>query len=168
MALPARKSKKIIKDSSSRSATLDDSQSDKTHYAQFLSNSAGNIEHVVLHIDDWERLAKLDPVYQAKNKQEGLQLNIMLPEGKVVRLPHAVAVMMFKYGENLLKSWRLYRGYNQSDFEQHGIRQPTMFQIEKSTRSRLATLERLSEIYGCDIDQLATFFIDQKDKTADM
>ncbi|MBO6225232.1 MAG: helix-turn-helix transcriptional regulator [Psychrobacter sp.] len=168
MAVPNKKSKNINRESSSKSITLDDSIIDNTHHAQFLYNSSGKVEHVVLHVDDWERLAKLDPVYQAKNRQEGLQLNILMPEGKLIRLPHAVAVMMFKYGEDLLKAWRLYRGYKQSDFEQHGIKQPTMFQIEKSTRSRITTLEKLSEIYGCDIDQLATFFIEEKDKKVDM
>lgn len=157
-----------LKQPSSRSLAFDEEHVENANYAQFLSNSKGEVEHVVLHIDDWERLAKLDPVYQAMNKQEGLQLNIMLPEGKVVRLPHAVAVMMVKYGENLLKSWRLYRGYNQSDFEDQGIRQPTMSQIEKSTRSRLSTLEKLAEIYGCDVDQLASFILDKKDKSLDV
>lgn len=175
MATPVKnlKSKiKPVKATAARKSNSKRSFSDKPnhnhHYAQFLSNSTGEIEHVVLHIDDWERLAELDPVYRAKNKQEGLQLNIMLPEGKMVRLPHAVAVMMFKYGENLLKSWRLYRGYSQSDFAEHGIRQPTMFQMEKSTRSRLDTLEKLSEIYGCDIDQLTSFILDQKDRKNDI
>lgn len=171
MALPAKNMNRIktpLKQPSSRSLAFNEEHVENTNYAQFLSNSKGEVEHVVLHIDDWERLAKLDPVYQAMNKQEGLQLNIMLPEGKVVRLPHAVAVMMVKYGENLLKSWRLYRGYNQSDFEDQGIRQPTMSQIEKSTRSRLSTLEKLAEIYGCDVDQLASFILDKKDKSLDV
>lgn len=144
-----------------------DSLDDNTRYAQFLSNSAGQIEHVVMHVDDWERLAKLDPVYHAKNKQEGLQLNVMLPTGKVIKLPHAVAVMVFKHGEGLLRAWRLHRGYSQSDFEDEGIRQPTMYQIEKSYRSRIATLARLAELYGCDIDQLANFIIEDKPSNHD-
>lgn len=137
-----------------------DSLDDNTGYAQFLSDRSGKIEHVVIHIDDWERLAKLDPVYHAKNKQEGLQLNVMLPSGKVVLLPHAVAVMVIKHGESLLRAWRLYRGYSQSDFEDKGIRQPTMHQIEKSYKNRVQTLCKLAELYGCDIEQLANFVID--------
>ena len=133
---------------------------DKNRHAQFLTNSEGIIEHVVMHVDDWERLAKLDPVYHAKNKKRGLQINVMLPTGKVVLLPHAVAFMVIKHGEPLMRAWRLYRDYSQSDFADEGIKQPTMHQIEKSHKNRVSTLAKLADLYGCDIDQIASFFLD--------
>ena len=132
-------------------------------YAQFICNKAGEVEHVILSVNDWEKLSKLDPVYQAKNKMEGLQLNVMLPEGKIVRLPHAVAVMVVKHGEGLLKAWREYRGFKQSDLVEHGIAQPTVHQMEKSSRSRLTTLVSLAKIYGCDLNQLTAYVLKDKD-----
>ncbi|MED6317113.1 MAG: hypothetical protein VYA60_07705 [Pseudomonadota bacterium] len=153
-----------VKPDSKSTAFTETSNNANQNYAQFIFNGQGKIEHVVLHVDDWERLAKLDPVYQAKNKLEGLQLNVILPETrKMVRIPHAVAVMVVRHGQNLLKAWRLYRGYKQSDFSEHGIAQPTMFQMEQSTKNRIGTLESLSDIYGCDIEQLSSYVINEKE-----
>lgn len=131
----------------------------KNNYAQFISNNEGDVEYVILPVKDWERLSELDPVYKAKNKMEGLQLNVLLPGGKIIRLPHAVAVMVVIHGINLLKAWRLYRGYSQHDFESQGIKQPTVYQFERSIKNRIQTLKTISDLYGCDIDQVTPYII---------
>ncbi len=71
-------------------------------------------------------------------------------------IPHEVVKIEIQKGCSLIKAWRLYKQFNQSDVAKlMSITQAAYSQIERGENHHYTTLEKLAEIFECSPDQLA-------------
>jgi DNA-binding XRE family transcriptional regulator len=80
----------------------------------------------------------------------------LVPANRETTIPHEVVGLVIKKDMNLVKAWRTYLGLTQKEVAKRaGISQAALSQMEKSNNElRSATLEKLAEAMGLDVEQL--------------
>ena len=81
-------------------------------------------------------------------------IKLLPPED--VTIPHEVVSLVIKKRMNLVKAWRIYLGFTQSEIARKaGITQAALSQMEKSENTlRTSTLEKLAKAMDLSVEQL--------------
>ncbi|HCL5286333.1 TPA: helix-turn-helix domain-containing protein [Salmonella enterica] len=118
---------------------------------QFITDEKGIKKSVILPLEEYERLvseADADENYESVPYKVG--------EHDDESIPHDVVSIMVDEDVSLLAAWRIYRRMTQKEVaELLGVKQSAVSQFEKVETPRKATLEKLAEIYDCQIGHLA-------------
>ncbi|EOY8363126.1 helix-turn-helix domain-containing protein [Salmonella enterica subsp. salamae] len=118
---------------------------------QFITDEKGIKKSVILPLEEYERLvseADADENYESVPYKVG--------EHDDETIPHDVISIMVDEDVSLLAAWRIYRRMTQKEVaELLGVKQSAVSQFEKVETPRKATLEKLAEIYDCQIGHLA-------------
>ncbi len=97
-------------------------------------------------------------------EQDGKPAFVVIPYEEYIKLlppedvtiPHEVVGLVVKKGMNLVKAWRSYLGFKQSEIaKKAGISQAALSQMEKTENTlRTGTLEKLASAMGISVEQL--------------
>lgn len=130
---------------------------------QFINNTDGQPQYVVLPIDEYERLARLDnldnqtaQIPQTQTDADWQEIDYEASETDEELIPHAIVSIMIKKRVSLLAAWRIYNQLTQGQVaEMLDITQANLSQIEKvDSVPQTKTKEKLAKIYGCSVAQL--------------
>lgn len=77
-------------------------------------------------------------------------------QGEDVYLPDEIVRMYIMEGTSLLRAWREYKGFTQTQVaEKLGVSQPAMAQMERPEANlRKKTLKKLADVLGITVEQL--------------
>lgn len=117
---------------------------------QYINDTHGNPQYVILPFDDFKRLtAGDDELFFADIPYQD-------DETDNETVPNDVVNLMFDQDVSLLAAWRIYRGLSQYDVaEQTGLTQSAISQAEKKgSKPQQKTCERLAVVYRCKPEQL--------------
>ncbi len=97
-------------------------------------------------------------------EQNGQPIFVVIPYEEYLKLlpleeatiPHEVVGLVIKKGMNLIKAWRTYLGFTQSEIAKRaGVSQAALSQMEKIENTlRTKTLEKLATALNLTVDQL--------------
>lgn len=119
---------------------------------QYIKDNNGITQYVVLPIDEFKRLTKLDHKLEKSFYQD---IAYEADEYDDVTIPSQVVDIMDSKNISLLAAWRLYRGLTQATVaKRSGLTQSTISQAEKVNKPHKKTCERLAKIYQCLPEQL--------------
>ncbi|HDR1420509.1 helix-turn-helix domain-containing protein [Pasteurella multocida] len=117
---------------------------------QYINDTNGKPQFVVLPIEEFKRLTALDDdlIFQDVPYQSDHTDN--------ETVPNEVINIMFDQDLSLLAAWRVYRGLSQYDVAvKTGLTQSSISQAEKKgSKPQQKTCERLAAIYNCKPEQL--------------
>ncbi len=124
---------------------------------QFINNSEGYAQFVVLPIDEYRKLATSHIPVDTENSDDWQEIEVEESDNDNALIPHEVVSIMVDKQISLLSAWRHYRGLTQSQVaEQTGIKQANLSNMEKVDNTpHLSTLEKLAKVYNCEVAQLA-------------
>ncbi|MFC0913724.1 helix-turn-helix domain-containing protein [Pasteurella multocida] len=117
---------------------------------QYINDTNGKPQFVVLPIEEFKRLTALDDdlIFQDVPYQSDHTDN--------ETVPNEVINIMFDQDLSVLAAWRVYRGLSQYDVAvKTGLTQSSISQAEKKgSKPQQKTCERLAAIYNCKPEQL--------------
>ncbi|QLB13140.1 helix-turn-helix protein [Bisgaardia hudsonensis] len=117
---------------------------------QYMNNTNGKPQFVVLPIEEFKRLTAIDDdllfqdiPYQADQTDNET-------------IPNEVVNIMLDQDISLLAAWRVYRGLSQYEVaDRIGLTQSSISQAEKKgSEPQQKTCERLASVYNCKPEQL--------------
>ncbi|MDO5679780.1 MAG: helix-turn-helix transcriptional regulator [Pelistega sp.] len=117
---------------------------------QFINDSAGQAEYVVMPVAEYKRLVALE------DELEFQDIAYHADEHDDVTIPHEVVNLMLDQDVSLLAAWRIFRGMSQQEVAQiTGLTQSSISQAEKkASKPQSKTCERLAAVYQCEPSQL--------------
>ena len=117
---------------------------------QYINDTNGKPQYVVLPIEEFKRLTALDDdlLFQDVPYQSDSTDN--------ETIPNEVVNIMFDQNISLLAAWRVYRGLSQYEVaDKTGLTQSSISQAEKKgSKPQQKTYERLAAVYNCKPEQL--------------
>ncbi len=121
---------------------------------QFITDSEGSAQFVVLSIEEYKKLVTAHIPIGTDN--EGWHEIEVEEDNHHTILPHGVISIMIDKQVSLLAAWRHYRGLTQVQVaEMTGIKQANLSNIEKiGNVPQFNTLEKLAKAYQCKVAQL--------------
>lgn len=117
---------------------------------QYINDTNGKPQFVVLPIEEFKRLTALDDdlLFQDIPHQADQTDN--------ETIPNEVVDIMLDQDISLLAAWRVYRGLSQYEVaDKTGLTQSSISQAEKKgSKPQQKTCERLASVYNCKPEQL--------------